>query len=474
MSSSAGVITILTLALPVVTLCYPDQWPHQIYVDNQTGVNNSSCWEGGYSIPCLSLNLALTGAQHYNNSTTIILQPGHHQLHSGSETQLRNMSQLAIVGNGSQGEVVIRCDPLAGLAFFWLQGIELRNISLVACGAPQSSISKPAADGYPQIRVAIFFANCNATKLTNVHITSSVGTGAVVYNPVGVVNITSCLFSLSGDQGGGEGLVIEVNKITSKLSCIITNSSFTHNIGNFNPVGRGISVMFSENAAYNVVQLDGVHIENNDGSGILLTFKDNAYGNTVQLDGACIENNGRSGISLAFEDNTNKNTVELGGIQIENNDESGIVLTFKDSTNGNIVQLNTAVCIENNDDSGILLVFEDSTSSNTVKLGGVQIQKNDGSGILLKFKHITNGNIVQLSGVQIKNNDGSGILMEFERITNGNTVQLGGIQVENNEESGILLTFKDNTFGNAVKLGGVYREQRWEWYLTGIHRHYSW
>ena len=132
-----GVITLvcLTLALPVVTLCHPDQ----IYVDSQTGVNSSSCWEGGYSTPCLYLNLALKGAQHYyNNSTTIILQPGEHQLYSGSETQLRNMSQLTIVGNGNQGEVVIRCEPSAGLAFFWSEDIELRKISLVECGAPQN------------------------------------------------------------------------------------------------------------------------------------------------------------------------------------------------------------------------------------------------------------------------------------------------------------------------------------------------
>ena len=100
------------LALPVVTHCYSDQWLHQIYEDNMTGVNDSSCWEGGYSTPCLSLNLALKGAQHYNYST-IILLPGQHQLYSGIETQLKNMSQLAIVGNGSEGEAVIKCQPLA-------------------------------------------------------------------------------------------------------------------------------------------------------------------------------------------------------------------------------------------------------------------------------------------------------------------------------------------------------------------------
>ena len=149
-----GVITLayLSLALPLITLCYPDQWLHQIYVDNQNGVNNSSCWEGGNSTPCLFLNLALTGARHYNNSTIIHLQPGQHQLRNGSETQLRNMSQLAIAGNGNQGEVVIKCE-LAGLAFFWSQDIELINISLVECGAMQNNIRNP--DEYIQILAAV-------------------------------------------------------------------------------------------------------------------------------------------------------------------------------------------------------------------------------------------------------------------------------------------------------------------------------
>ena len=126
----------LILALPVSCVCYHK---HLIYVDSsQTGVNDSSCWEGGYSTPCLSLNLALKGAQHYNHSITILLQPGQHQLHSGSETQLRNMSQLAIVGNGSQGEVVITCQPLAGLAFLQSEDIEMRNVTVTSCGAIQN------------------------------------------------------------------------------------------------------------------------------------------------------------------------------------------------------------------------------------------------------------------------------------------------------------------------------------------------
>ena len=87
----ARINTVLLIGL-LVSFCYANEELRLIYVDSsETGVNDSSCWVGGYSTPCLSLNLALKGAQHYNHSITILLQPGQHQLHSGSETQLRNM-----------------------------------------------------------------------------------------------------------------------------------------------------------------------------------------------------------------------------------------------------------------------------------------------------------------------------------------------------------------------------------------------
>ena len=135
---------------------------------SQTGVNNSSsCWEGGYSTPCLSINLALKGAQHYSHSITILLQPGQHQLHNGSETQLKDMSQLAIVGNSSQGEpVVITCQPLTGLAFLWSTNITISNLTLINCGKIQS---KHDNDCNP-IQVAILFTGCSSIELSNLHV----------------------------------------------------------------------------------------------------------------------------------------------------------------------------------------------------------------------------------------------------------------------------------------------------------------
>ena len=61
-------------------------WKHQIYVDLDNGVDNESCWDGGWLSPCAELNLALKGAQMYNYSTTLFIQPGNYSMHNGEET----------------------------------------------------------------------------------------------------------------------------------------------------------------------------------------------------------------------------------------------------------------------------------------------------------------------------------------------------------------------------------------------------
>ena len=302
-----------------------------IYV-SQTGIDDSSCWKGGYSTPCLSLNLAFKGAQHYNHFITILLQPGQHQLHNGSETQLRNVSQLAIVGNGSEGEVVITCQPLAGLAFFECSEIRMKNIKLVGCGALHNSTSQYIR-GYSstilKIQVAVLFRSCEIVQLTEVHVIKSNGTGVILYNPIDMVCIDKCQFmhnGLSDKQpqaalhAGGGGLVIEANDATSQSFCTIANSIFTGNTassGQFsflspivNPSGYfglgrggGISVVFRGGAANNTMIIESVQLENNTaqfGGGIFLVFHNATKGNNVSIANTRVARNKAMTMTDAF------------------------------------------------------------------------------------------------------------------------------------------------------------------------------
>ena len=337
----------LLLALPIICYTIADQ-RLVIYVDSssQTGVNDSSCWEGGYSTPCLSLNLALKGAQHYNHSITILLQPGQHQLHNGSETQLRNMSHLAIVGNASQGEpVVINCQPLAGLAFFWSTNITISNLTIINCGKMQSEHDN---DCNP-IQVAILFTGCSSIELSNLHVNESNGTGAAVYSAMDKVSIDSCQFM----YGGGGGLVIEASEAASQSFCTVTNSTFTHNTASsaagqwINPCGSttrggGISVVLRGEATNNTVQLvNSVRLNNNKaqfGGGLFLGFYDNASGNTVTVDNAEVTEN-----EVLIE---KASSASGGGIFI------GFAATGTNGLFGNAVTINSSRIISNEADIG--------------------------------------------------------------------------------------------------------------------------
>ena len=222
------------------------------------------------------------------------------------------MSQLAIVGNtSSEGEVVIKCLPLSGLAFFRSNNITIKNIKIHSCGALQDSITKPD----DKMQSAIFVNTCNNIQLINVDVINSNGTGIVLYNPSGVVHLDMCYFinnslsSVDPPTIGGGGLVIEADDVTANYDCMVMNSTFLNNIAKSrrlsilsqasNPsqyfgLGGGITIVFREGTVNNTVQLAGVRLENNIaqfGGGLYLAFFDSASGNDVTIDGIEVTNN---------------------------------------------------------------------------------------------------------------------------------------------------------------------------------------
>ena len=304
---------LLFLWLLTLTVAIPN-FQHQIYVDSLTGANNVSCWEGGYSNPCLSLNLAFKGAQHFNHSVAIFLQPGCHELDGDdpNQPQLRSISQLAIVGNGSEGEVIICC-PLGsavnhGLAFRESENIEIQNVSITGCGVLQNSTSRDPEHGtYMQIYVALFVLNTRNISLLHVEVSSSIRAGVVLYNATGVVSVVSSKFVGNGQEMpiplgyGGGGLAFE--SAMSDTRFIIKDSVFVNNLassGQYTPLfpgnnidesfslgrGGGLSVVFREGVANNVVELSSVRLERNTaqfGGGLYLALHDNASMNSVGM-----------------------------------------------------------------------------------------------------------------------------------------------------------------------------------------------
>ena len=226
------------------------------------------------------------------------------------------------MGNGSEGKpVVITCQPLAGLAFFKSEDIEMRNVNITSCGAIQNSTSRYTrafSSPFLKIQVAIFCSDCKNVLLTNVYVTESNSTGVVLYNPMGVIHIDRChlIDNCMPDMEalmipGGGGLVIEANNVTSQLFCTISSSIFAKNnasSGQYwcqlspstNPSGYfglgrggGISIVFRGGSANNTVLIDSVRIEDNMaqyGGGLYMAFSDTSGNNVTIVDTVVTEN----------------------------------------------------------------------------------------------------------------------------------------------------------------------------------------
>ena len=76
----------------------------KIYVSSSNGINNTSCWTGGYQTPCATLDLALQGAAtaagNCSSFSIIYLYPGDYTLDTTNGLEKHN--NVSIVGNGSK------------------------------------------------------------------------------------------------------------------------------------------------------------------------------------------------------------------------------------------------------------------------------------------------------------------------------------------------------------------------------------
>ena len=99
-----------------------------IYVSSSDGINNTSCWTGGYQTPCATLDLALQGTltvqDNCSSGTVINLSPGNYTLDTTTlleQQLLRNNVSIIGMRNGSRYEEVnITCLHVSSSSYHWL------------------------------------------------------------------------------------------------------------------------------------------------------------------------------------------------------------------------------------------------------------------------------------------------------------------------------------------------------------------
>ena len=67
------------------------------------------------------------------NSTAIYIYPGTYTIEPGSETDLRGLFHVGIVGLGSQDDVIISCHPLTRVSFTMSDDITIESLTFLDC-----------------------------------------------------------------------------------------------------------------------------------------------------------------------------------------------------------------------------------------------------------------------------------------------------------------------------------------------------
>ena len=90
---SCSAVLIVVLLFPILILSATGL-ECNIYVSSSDGINNTSCWTGGYQTPCATLDLALQGTatdaiqDNCSSGIVIFLSPGIYTLNTGFEQQI--------------------------------------------------------------------------------------------------------------------------------------------------------------------------------------------------------------------------------------------------------------------------------------------------------------------------------------------------------------------------------------------------
>ena len=125
-----------------------------IYVSSSDGINNTSCWTGGYQTPCATLDLALqetlTVQDKCSSGTVINLSPGNYTLDTTTllEQQLlrKNVSIIGMRNGSRYEEVNITCLHVSSSSYHWLGYIVFQCVSLYNCNNVPVSCTQPSFD----------------------------------------------------------------------------------------------------------------------------------------------------------------------------------------------------------------------------------------------------------------------------------------------------------------------------------------
>ena len=246
--------------------------------------------------------------------------------------------RLSVVVRGMPSQLICSHTD-TGIHIYNVSGLVLNGISLVSCGnAFNDSSYQLQLDGKAKtihFMSSIYIFNCTDITIEQVTVTSSSGSGLMMFDNKGSALINDCTFFGNRDNfnisygitGGGSGLHIVLSycgRRTLKSTCtsglesirsseyIIKNCIFSNNTAGSHHVDRedpkllaegfsrggGLSIIVDTNSSANTIQLMGCNFTGNTalwGGGLYIAVVGDAYGNIIKVSSCTFINNSCTG-----------------------------------------------------------------------------------------------------------------------------------------------------------------------------------
>ena len=212
-----------------------------IEVDNINGHDTVSCYsKDNHNEPCRTLDYALIYG--LNSSKANVMMNIHEGVYTINHLNLSfyDLNNITIYGAGSN-LTVINCSFGTGLGFFNVKKLVLANFTLFGGGSIRYSTSINTTSGDMAVfRVALYLLDCSNVTVDGLVITNSTGTGLVMYDVKGNIDIINSIFQfnapleteeLPGD-GGVSVLFTHNETVTIGTVYNIQNCSFLLNVAN--------------------------------------------------------------------------------------------------------------------------------------------------------------------------------------------------------------------------------------------------
>ena len=184
--------SLIVMITAVLSLAYSHDTT--IYISESEGRDNEMCLKGNGDF-CQSLEFVARKLGNGSRNITIILNS---LVHLTSQITFANCEDLTIAGSRPETKITCECNTTTedennmGILFVDVHNLLLYDIYITRCCGTSNIF-----------HAAVLFNTCSNIRIERVEFVKIInGSAAVIENPYGTVNVTSCRFT--GNGGGGE------------------------------------------------------------------------------------------------------------------------------------------------------------------------------------------------------------------------------------------------------------------------------